>query len=633
MSDSIFSIGVSGLMAAQAGLVTTGHNIANAGTVGYHRQSIVQSTAIPLMTGSGFMGQGTQVDTVMRAYGGFVEGQLVEARSQASYYATYHAQLAQIDNIVADSSAGLSPALQDFFSALQGVAADPSSMPSRQLMLSAGESLASRFNLLAGRLDEIRSGIDAQLGSAVGEINAYAQQIAEINRRIMSVQTNATQPPNDLLDQRDLLIAELNQRVGATALMQPDGSVNIFIGNGQTLVLGQQAMKLAMTPSLSEPTRMDVGYVSPGGIVPLTQDSLRGGSIGALLAFRATDLDAAQNALGRVAAGLAQTFNAQHALGQDVGGAMGGAFFRAPASDVYAHGSNGGSAVIGAVIADANALNTSDYRLTYTGANYTLTRLSDNTTTTYATLPQTVDGVTLSLASGTANAGDSFLIQPTRNAAENFAMSITDPARIAAAAPMRTATGGANTGSATISAGTVNTPPPPNVNLQQPVTITFTSATTFNVTGTGTGDPVGVTYTAGANISYNGWTVQLRGSPTAGDTFAITPNSGGVADGRNALLLAGLQTQNTLGNSTTGYQSAYSQMVATVGNKTRQLDILSQAQVTVLDHAVQRQQSMSGVNLDEEAANLLRYQQAYQASGKMIQVASTLFQTLLDLGR
>ncbi|MEQ1772171.1 MAG: flagellar hook-associated protein FlgK [Burkholderiales bacterium] len=633
MSDGIFSIGVSGLAAAQAGLVTTGHNIANASTDGYHRQTIHQSTAIPLATGSGFFGQGTQVDTVLRAYSGFVESQLVDAQSQASYYATYHAQLSRIDNIVANGSVGLSPALQDFFSAAQAVAADPSSIPSRQLMLSAGEALTSRFNALAARFDDIRDGIDSQLTTTVGEINSYAQQIAAINGRILSVQQNATQPPNDLLDQRDLLVSQLNGLVGATAVDQNDGTINLFIGNGQSLVVGQQSMKLAVAPSLNDPSQLDVGYVSAGAVVPLNQASLRGGSLGGLLAFRGNDLDAAQNALGRVAAGLAMTFNDQHQLGQDLSGALGGAFFAAPAPEVFGRSNNVGTAVVAAVISDASALTASDYRLTYTGANYTVTRLSDAATTTYASLPQTLDGVTLSLASGVAGVGDSFLIQPLRSAARNMDMRIEDPARIAAAAPVRTAASGANAGSGTINAGTVNAPPPPNANLQQLVTITFTSATTFDVSGTGTGNPTGVAYTAGANISYNGWTVQLQGSAATGDVFTIAPNSGGVADGRNALLLGGLQTQNTLAGGTTGYQGAYSQLVAEVGNKTRQIDIMSLAQKTVVDQALQTQQSLSGVNLDEEAANLLRYQQAYQAAGKMIQVASSLFQTLLELGR
>ena len=240
MSDGIFGIGVSGLAAAQAGLLTTGHNITNANTQGYHRQNVQQSAAAPVLTGSGFLGQGVQIDTVLRAYSQYLDSQLAQSQAQSSYYSTYHAQLSQIDNVVADTNAGLSPALQEFFSATQAVAANPSDLPSRQSLLSAGAVLASRFNTLASRFDELRSGINSQITSTVGEINSYAQQIATLNGSILGAQQNASQPPNDLLDQRDALVAKLNELVGASVTRQSDGTLNVFIGNGQNLVVGRQ---------------------------------------------------------------------------------------------------------------------------------------------------------------------------------------------------------------------------------------------------------------------------------------------------------------------------------------------------------------------------------------------------------
>jgi len=631
MSSGIYSMGLSGLAAAQAGLAATGQNISNANTQGYHRQSIVQSAFPPLYTGAGFLGQGVQVETVRRAYDQFLEVQLTQSQSQSSFYTTYHNQLSQIDNIVADSASGVSPALQEFFSAVQGVASQPASVPARQSMQSAGQSLTARFNALAARFDEIRSGINTQLTSSVNEVNTLAQQIATINGRILLVQQNPVQPPNDLLDQRDALVSRLNTLVGATVINQSDGSINVVIGNGQNLVVGDRALGLTTTQSPDDPQRLEVAYVSGGNNVILGSSSLGGGSVGGLLAFRSNDLDTAQNALGRVALGIAQTFNDQHKLGQDLNGAAGGNFFAPPAIGVISRSTNTGNGVVAASISSTSAITASDYRLTYTGANYTLTRVSDNTTTTYASLPQTVDGMTITMASGAAAAGDSFLIKPTRNAARDIAMSLTDPAKIAAAAPMRTGAADANTGSGTINAGTVNGPPPVNANLTQPVTITFTAAGTFDVSGTGTGNPTGVAYTAGGTISYNGWSVKISGAPAAGDVFTITPNSGGVADGRNVLALAQMQTQNTLAGGTASYQGVYSQMVSDIGNKTAQIDVAAQAQGKMVSEATSAQQSASGVNLDEEAANLLRYQQAYQASGKMIQIAATLFETVLQL--
>lgn len=633
MATSIFGIGLSGLSAAQLGLVTTGHNISNANTPGYHRQEIAQSTYPPQFTGAGFVGQGVKVDTINRIYNEFLETQVSSAETQGAQLDNYYAQIKQIDNMLADPSAGLSPALQEFFKGVQDVAANPASVPSRQLMLSGAQTLVARFQTLNSRFQEIRDGLNSQVTSSVGLISSYAQGIASLNQQIVLAESASSsgQPANDLRDQREQLIAELNQEIKVSTVKQSDGAYNIFIGNGQALVVGAKTFTLAAAKSPEDPERLDVAFTQGSSTVFLDQTSLQGGKLGSVLAFRSETLDGAQNALGRVAAGLAQSFNDQHRLGQDLNGALGGNLFNLSTPKVFANNNNTSGAVVTASISSASALTTSDYSLRYDGANYTLTRVSDNTQTVFAAFPQTVDGVTLALA-GAPAAGESWLIEPTRNGAKDFSALIVDTAKIAAAAPIAASATLANTGSGKISAGTVNTPPPPNSNLQQPVTITFTSATTFNVTGVGTGNPVGVAYTAGANISYNGWTVQISGAPAAGDTFAVGPNTSGVADNRNALLLAGLQTRNTLAGGTTSYQGAYSQLVGQVGNKTREVEVTSKAQQNLVSQTRQAQQSMSGVNLDEEAANLLRYQQAYQAAGKMIQIANTLFDTLIGLG-
>jgi flagellar hook-associated protein 1 FlgK len=210
-------------------------------------------------------------------------------------------------------------------------------------------------------------------------------------------------------------------------------------------------------------------------------------------------------------------------------------------------------------------------------------------------------------------------------------VAIADTSLVAAAAPIRASAAAVNTGDGKITAGSVNAPPPPNANLQNAVTITFTSATTFDVTGTGTGNPTGVAYTSNGNITYNGWTVQITGTPAAGDVFTIGPNTAGVADNRNALLLAGLQTVNTVANGTANYQSAYSLIVSSIGNRANDIKVQSTAQTALVQQTTAAQQSLSGVNLDEEAANLIRFQQAYQANGKVIQIASTLFNTILGI--
>lgn len=640
MGSSVFNIGVSGLAAAQAGLLTTGHNISNATTPGYNRQQTVQSTNTPQFTGAGYFGQGTNVVTVKRIYNQFLANQALTAQTRLSELNAYADQIRQIDGLLADSSTGLSSAFNEFFRGVHEVAANPSSIPARQSMLSMAQALVGRFQSVDGRLNEIRDGVDTQLASTVADINSYSTQIAALNQRIILAQAaGPTQPANDLLDQRDQLVAQLNQQVRVSTLTESDGSLSVFIGNGQAVVIGAQSYGLATMQSGEDASRMTVGITLPGGgSAALPESMLSGGTLGGLLAFRRESLDTAQNALGRIAVGLAETFNAQHRLGQDLTGAIGGNFFAALAPQViYPNApANGGNASIGVAVADADSLTASDYRLTADGGgNYTLVRLSDNATIFAASaLPQTVEGLTISLAAGAANAGDTFLIQPTRSAAANIAVALTDARGIAAAAPIRTAASNANTGTGSVSAGSVNAPPPVNANLTQTVTITFDNPpTTFDVNGTGTGNPANVAFTAGGSISYNGWTIQISGTPAAGDVFTISANSAGVSDNRNALLLAGLQTGKTLAGGTASYQSAYAQIVSDVGNKTREIQVTATAQESVLKQAEDAQQSMSGVNLDEEAANLLRYQQAYQASGKMIEIASKLFDTLLSLGR
>jgi flagellar hook-associated protein 1 FlgK len=647
MSTSIFSIGVSALNAAQVGLATTEHNIANANTPGFNRQQVVIAARPAQFSGSGFLGQGVDAVSVKRVYSEFLGRQVLNEQGQSSQLNTYYAQIQQIDNMVADPNAGLSPAVQDFFGAVNNVSSNPESVPARQSLLSTSNSLTSRFQSLNQRLSDINSSVNSQIGYSVTQINSYAKQISALNQSIVIAQSANGQPPNDMLDQRDQLVTQLNQEIKATVVKQSDGSFSVFIGNGQPLVVGVQAFSMSTQLSATDPSKLDVAYTYYNGTTSAIQtSSLQGGNLGGLIAFRDEALTNSQNALGRVAMAVAGTFNQQHQLGQDLNGALGVNLFTQPVPAVSSNAFNTGTAVVTAsvaVSADYTALTGSDYQLRFNGGtSYTLTRLSDNQVTNYAAgLPAApVDGLTLTTTAGAA-AGDSFLIRPTVNGARDIAVSITDPAKIAAAVPVRTNASLGNLGTGRISAATVNQPNPvtPNpahpltdTNLQQPVTITFTSATTYNVTGTGVGLPaVAVAYTAGANISYNGWTMQISGTPSAADTFTIGSNTNATADGSNVLLLAGLQTKNTMAGGTTSYQGAYSQLVSYVGNKTRELEVTSKAQSSMVDQSVQAQQSFSGVNLDEEAANLLRYQRAYQAAGQALKIANTLFDTLLNI--
>jgi flagellar hook-associated protein 1 FlgK len=621
----MLTIGVTGLNAAQLGISTTGNNIANVNTPGYSRETLVQTTLPGQYTGSGYIGQGTDVESIVRAYNSFAVAQARDLQSQVSSSSTLSQQLSQVTTALGNETQGIGPAISQFFAGLQTLASSPSDPGVRTTVLSNASGLVQTMQTVNQQLIQYRSGINQSIQSTVGDINNYASQIADLNNRIAAASTSG-QPPNSLLDQRDQIIQQLSQDVQVSVTPTSTGAENVFLGNGQSLVVGASSFALTTQPESSSPGDLQIAVANSAGVnVGLSDSSIAGGALGGLLAARDGTLTNTQNALGQIATVLATQVNQQNALGMDLNGKMGGAVFTIGSPTVSSSTGNSGTGVMSALIANASALTGSDYRVTYTGAAYNVTRLSDNTTTTYGALPQTVDGVTISIA-GAPVAGDSFTVEPTRNALAGFGVAITDPSQIAAAAPVAAAASTSNLGSATISQPTV-VGPTANANLQKPVTITFTGAGTFNVTGTGTGNPVGVAYTSGGNITYNGWTLQISGTPQAGDTFTVGTNTSPAGDNRNVNAMAALQNASVVNGSTLA--GAYSALVGSAGAAQQGASVSQQAQQAQLTAAQNTVQSTSGVNLDEEAANLITYQQAYQASAKYIQIASDLFTQLL----
>lgn len=642
MSSGMYGIGVSALKVAQAGISVTSHNIANVNTPGYSRQEVLQSALVPQNTGTGFFGQGADVVGVKRHYDEFLNAQLTEAQTQSSSLATQFGLSQQVSNLLGDINGGLTPTLQDFFNAVNTVADAPESVAARQTMIGSAQSLTNSLQTLDQRLTEIRNGLNGQIGNSVALINSYAKQIAALNDNIIRAQAQGSpnQPPNDLLDQRDQVLAQLSQEIRVSSIKQPDGSMDVFIGNGQSLVIGSQSSRLQTATSQTDQTALEVVYVNSQGVGRIQQSSLQGGNLGGYLNFRQTVLDPAQNVLGRIAIGLAETFNQQHQQGIDLNGALGGTFFAAGVPQVSAAGNNVGNSSVSSTIDSATALTGHDYALMFDGTSYTLFDTSNNSavqsyTAAQLATPQVVagTGITLQLTAGAvANvAGDSYAIRPSVTGARDFGLSVTDPTKIAAGSPIRANTPTSNLGSGVISQPSVGGLSL-NVNLQQPITLTFTSATTYTVSGTGA--PAGVqAFTPGGTISINGWSTQITGTPLTGDSFTVTPNTNATTDGTNILKLAQLQTANTLVNGTASYQGAYAQLISQVGTQTRELDVTSKAQASMLSQVTKAQQSVAGVNLDEEAANLLKYQNAYQAAAKAMSIAQTMFDTLLTLGR
>ena len=654
--SGVMGISVSALSAAQVGLQTTGHNIANTNTPGYTRQEVELVNRKPQFSGVGFVGQGVNVETVKRVYSQFLNNQVLSEQTQASMLNTYHAQIEQIDNVIADPSAGISPAIQDFFSSVNNVSSTPESQPARQAMLNTAGALTSRIQSLGQRFIDVNTTVQSQIGNSVSLVNSYSKQIAELNKNIVLLQASSRQPPNDVLDQRDQLVAQLNKEIKTTVVQQSDGAYNVFIGNGQSLVVGGTPYTLGIAQSPVDPSKQDIVYNNLGGTkTTLQQSSLQGGNLGGFLTFRDTTLANAQNSLGRVAMGLAGVINQQHTLGQDLNGDFGGDFCVQPLPTVYANTHNKGDGVVTATVkspGDYAELTGGDYLLRFDGGKrYTLVRLSDNKETIYPDgLPdKSVEGLTLTTTEG-AMPGDTYMIRPTVNGARDIGVAVKDPAKIAAATPVRSNTSLSNQGSGKIAAVTVNSPfdphtpdpehPMTDVDLRSPATIKFTSATTFDLIDgkSGIRKSFNHAYVPGEDISFNGWKTQITGEPVKGDTFTVGPNLNATADSSNALLMANLQTKNTLGapeggEPTMTFQGAYAQWVSDVGNKTRELQVTSKAQTDMAEQTVATQQAFSGVNLDEEAANLMRYQRSYQAAGKALQIANSMFDTILEIGK
>jgi len=636
--SNILNIGKSALAAAQVGLATTGHNIANANTPGYSRQVVVQAAAQSQNFGFGFVGQGAEIAGVTRVFNNILAAQMVRSQASSSAMATYSRELGTINNMLSDPTAGLNPAMSAFFGGLQDLSANPSDTATRQSTLSTTQSLVSRFQSTSDRLNQLQEGVNTQITTSVGLVNTYARQIANLNDVIEKAVSADGNTPNDLLDQRDQLVLELSKQIKTTVIPQGQGSYNIFVGNGLPLVVGKETFQLVPASSPTDPSRTEVAYQTQGKVTVLGPSSLTGGALGGLIQFRAESLDPIQNQIGQLAVTIAETFNAQHRAGFDINGNLGGALFSIPDPAVSANANNTGNAVITSKIQNAAAITASDYRLEFDGANYNITRLSDVTTQTFASLPQTIDGINFTLASGTIQAGDNYVIRPTQQAAGRIQLSITDPNKLAVGGPAITASTSSTTASisaptatSTYASSPLATPlsftfNPPGFVAGAPVTVTLNGVTTeYNP-----GDQV--TIDNGAVITTQGIRFSITGTPAAGDTFTITPGTfNGPGDNRNGLLLASLQNAKTVSGNKS-FSETFGLIVNNVGNKTRELDILNTAEAQVLEQTTAAVQAESGVNLDEEATNLIRYQQSYQAAGKLMQIASQLFDVLLQLG-
>ncbi|QEK93530.1 flagellar hook-associated protein FlgK [Achromobacter insolitus] len=552
---NMYKLALGGLNAAQAGLATTSHNINNATTVGYNRQRVMVSTAGAQATSNGYIGRGVQVDTVVRSYDSFLYKQLVGAQGSGAQLQTQYDQVSAINNLFADRTVGIAPGLTNFFTSMNAVASKPADPAARQDLLGKANSLATQIRSAYTEMQNQRIGLNTQITTTVEQVNSYLSRIDDLNQQISLATGKAGgSPPNDLLDQRDQAVMELNQLVGITAYEQGD-KINISLANGgQALLSGNTIYPLQAVASAKDAGRTAIAYTLPAGsgktvAVELNDAEVTGGSLGGLLQFRSSSLDVMQSQLGQMAVGLALSFNEQHKQGLDQNGNPGTDFFGIGSPQGVPNAQNKSNATLTGEFTNLNNINAKEYEVSFDGTNYRVLRMPEGSqvyngpaTGTPGTLNLDSEmGVTLTI-SAPPQAGDKWSLAPTRDAARDLTVLISDPYKVAAA------------------------------DLE-----------------------------------------------------------GGDANGKNALKLAQLQNSKVLGNGTMSVNDMFGQVVNTVGVQTQQLKSAATAQANLITQKLAAQQAVSGVNLNEEYVSLSLYQEQYQASARIIDVASTMFDTLLGL--
>ncbi|GJB78932.1 flagellar biosynthesis protein FlgK [Pseudomonas putida] len=673
---SLINIGMSGLGAAQSGMYTLGNNIANADVESYSRQQNVQKTKGGQQVGQVFIGSGTTLADVRRVYNAFLENQLRSTTSLSSDATSYLNQITPLDTALSSSDTGITAALKSFFSAMQDAAAKPSEDASRQLLLTSAQSLAKRFNTLSAQLNQQNSDINANMASIADKVNALTQSIADLNGQI-SKMTAVNGQPNDLLDQRDGAVRELSALIGADVVEQKNGNYDIYLKNGQALVLGNTTQTIGVQPSATDPTRMSL-ILNRGSTKMDITSTTTGGELGGLIRYRKDTLDPALNELGRVALVVADAINSQLAQGIDKNGDFGATLFGDINSaaaisqrSVAKTGNSTGSGNLDVTIKDTGKLSTSDYQVTFTSATgYSVRKLPEGTDMGSFDLtdtpPPVIDGFTLSLNGGGLSAGDSFKITPTRNAAAGIDTVLTDPKRLALASPLTATSGSGNKGTGVITQPTLTSEMDiydaaqrsqlqTGLKYSTPVKLVFGDDTSspqaykmYDAKGTEIGSgtivpgqenklQLSVPMVDGSGNSLGGnftFEMSVSGAPKNGDSYTVALSGAGSADNRNALSVIDLQTKSTVEVGANGkgisFTDAYAKLVSNVGGKAGQAQMDSDATTALHASAVESRNGLSGVSIDEETGNLVKFQQYYTASSQIIKAAQETFATLIN---
>lgn len=669
----LIGIGLTGILGHQAALNTTGNNIANANTPGYSRQEVQFDAQEGRRTGAGTIGTGLSVTNIRRLANEYLVQQVREDSTLYGEQKTLNSELTRLDNLLGGESTGLSKALNNFFASLQNAAEDPASLPQRQLVLSEAQQITSRFHALNQEFIQQRESVKTQMSQGVKDANTLLKSIADLNVAISESPGIAQgKMPNELLDKRDEKLRQLSELVDIKVSPADGSQVNVSLSNGLSLVVGSHAATLGTRESAEDPTRLEF-TLSNGGRTLNIDEQINSGKLGGLLRFDNGALKPAFDELGRIAIALSATMNHQHEIGMDLEGDLGRLFFtdinseEVQRSRVVANANNQQpqTGQLAVEITDSSRLAAGSFTLQFSGdgRNFELIDKATGETVNQGRMPDPVQseismpGFNIRIEGGAFNAGDKYLIQPSRGAAESIGLVVNREEDLAFASPVRAAADGQNTGTATIDQGKMLDVRNPFTNsllpgfqnagelANGPLEVSFAAGgstgliynvtdASSNVIATGEYDP-GISNKLfqddpSVGTAYQGFQFEITGKPAIGDKFAISYNTNGVSDNRNAGLLAALGTANTLNNGSQSFTEGYAGLVETIGVETRQSQLDMDAGKTLLEQSTNQRESISGVNLDEEAGKLIQYQAAYNASAQVMSVAQDLFNTLLQ---
>ena len=631
---SLMTLGKQAVFAAYAQLQTTGNNIANANTPGYSRQAVQLQTASSAYSSGGYIGRGVTVSTVARAANMFLTSQSVAATSAAAADGVQRDMLGQLEKVFVGGAAGLGAAATQIFNAFADVAVAPADLSARQAVLGRLQDFAALSRASSDQIEALQTNVAHDVAGGVAEVNTLAAQLGRLNASIAAAVLGG-QKPNDLLDQRDQLVLRIGQQVQVQSYIGADETANVFVGSGQSLVLGVAAHSLVLQPNPGDPNHVSLGVDIAGQVTDLSTQAIGDGALGGLMRFQDQDLAGARSRLGQLVTGVASALNLQQSLGLDLAGQAGPPLLRLDGPQALpgagnARAADGNfSASVSLRIADASALKASDYLLlvdTADPSQLSVTRLADGKLFMPVHDGDVLDGFAISLGGQAPAAGDSFTLKPVGRAAGNLSVLLTDGRGLAAANPVTAVLGAANSGNASVRAVDIVAAP---ANAYQAISISFTSdAGAYDILDSGGNVLASDTFTAGQPIRYDGMALQLGGLARAGDRINIAPTSHPAASNGNALRFDSLAASLLVDGQTAA--EAYANAMADVGVRMQGAVAAAETSAVVSTQAKAALTGQVGVNLDEEAARLLQYQQSYQAAAKLLQTAQTMFDAILS---